>query len=98
MKPLYFWILISIYSLATPLTLIATLFTEYGAGSSREQWVYASISGGLFLYVGIFLWRRTFMTPFEWKKMEVLYTILIFVGSIILQGILRIWIQPKIKQ
>lgn len=69
-KLLIFWVLTTIYSIATPITYISFNYPEQKNIGKRAQGILTSISMGFFLYLGILLWRATFLLPFDWRKYE----------------------------
>ena len=78
------WIFASIYSIATPLMVIIDF-------SSKSLIAYMfSISAGVFLFIGLLLWRKTFLTPFEWKKKEIGWVSAWFVIGLSIQALTHI--------
>jgi high-affinity Fe2+/Pb2+ permease len=44
--------------------------------------IFLSISAGVFVFIGLLLWRKTFLTPFDWTKKElVIVCVIFFLGS-----------------
>jgi hypothetical protein len=68
------------------MTIAATRVTE------DEKWcgVCLSISAGVFLFVGSLLWRRSFLTPFDWKRKEIAVFSGLFVLGILIAACTRI--------
>jgi hypothetical protein len=74
----FFWILIVIYAIATPLTITviaATKLKEKGMLSG----ICLAISAGVFIFIGLVLWRKTFLTPFDWKRGELALVCILFI-------------------
>lgn len=91
MQPLLFWALLILYSITTPMTMLILILNSSFTFTQQEKWVFSSISCGLFLYIGLFFWRKTFMTPFEWKKNEIIISISVFIAGIIIIAVLTMW-------
>jgi zinc transporter ZupT len=83
---LVFWVLMGVYSIATPLTVVGVGWADFQP-SDLFIGSCLSISAGLFLFIGILLWRRTFLTPFDWKKVELVVLSSIFLVSIVIQAL-----------
>ena len=49
--------------------------------------VASSLSAGLFLFIGILLWRKTFLTPFDWQKKELVIVSIVFICSLAVQSL-----------
>jgi zinc transporter ZupT len=73
-----FWSLIGLYSIVTPITIFAIQAANL---RDNRTWsgVCLSISAGVFIFIGLLLWRRTFLTPFDWKKPELVVMSVLFV-------------------
>jgi hypothetical protein len=78
-----------LYAAATPaaiLTITAVKLNE----DNRWCGVCMSISAGAFLFIGSLLWRRVFLTPFDWKRTEVALCASLFVLGIGIAACTRI--------
>jgi hypothetical protein len=75
---LLFWSLIGIYSIVTPVTIFAIHSTDLRDNTTWSG-VCLSISAGVFIFIGLLLWRKTFLTPFDWKKSELVLMCALFV-------------------
>lgn len=82
----WFWVSILVYSAITPLTIIIITLAGFHK-SSLFVGICMSISAGVFLFIGLLLWKRTFMTPFDWKKKEIVIVCLIFIMSIAIEAL-----------
>ncbi|OHS98252.1 ZIP Zinc transporter family protein [Tritrichomonas foetus] len=85
-KPFTFWTLAVIYSLATPATIIGLSFSSIHA-NNKIIGILISISSGVFLFIGLLLWRKTFLTPFDWQKSEIVVVSLTFFFSVVIQAL-----------
>jgi zinc transporter ZupT len=81
--------LLLLYAAATPAAILAI-----GASSITDDrtWcaVCLSVSAGVFLFMGFLMWRRSFLTPFDWKKWEIALFCALFVAGIALAAGARI--------
>ena len=82
-KPIAYWISVFTYSVATPITALA--FPS--KGDKTTTGVFSSISLGFFLYLGILLWRATFLLPFDWRKSELAYVCSSFAVAIVIEAL-----------
>jgi zinc transporter ZupT len=84
--PWVFWSFIVVYASTTSVTILL-LGTANWHDNVLLAGIFISISAGVFLFIGTLLWRRTFMTPFDWRKSELVVISLVFVGSVALQAL-----------
>jgi zinc transporter 1/2/3 len=82
-KPLVYWICVIVYSLTTPITALCFPSKD----NNITKGVFSSISLGFFLYLGILLWRATFLLPFDWRKSELVYVCASFAIAIIIEAL-----------
>jgi len=77
------------YSLLTPITiLVLGVGFDINSDDNKElSYVSQSISVGAFFFIGYILWRKTFLTPFDWKRNEVLIISSLFIISILIQAL-----------
>lgn len=83
---LVIWIFATIYSVATPIMIII----NFSSKSLDLIAIMFSISAGVFLFIGLLLWRKTFLTPFEWKKKELFWVSLWFFVGLLVQALTHI--------
>lgn len=83
-KPIWFWVAIIIYSLITPLT--GMFVPDFGPVVSGG---FAAGSFGFFLYIGMLLWRATFLLPFDWKRSELVVVCSSFVVAVLIEAITK---------
>ena len=81
-----FWILIILYSLITP-AFISLFYFLHIRNNVLFSAIAASLSSGLFLFLGVLLWRKTFLTPFDWQKTELIIVSTVFIASIAIQAV-----------
>jgi len=93
-RPFVFWTLMIGYALVTPLAIILFSYINIDSNPLAGA-IFSSISTGLFFFIGILLWRKTFLTPFDWQKMELFIVSVVFVGSIALQALTSIDFDTK---
>lgn len=79
------WILTIIYSIPTPL-----IYHFVNLQKQKLLSIFLSISTGVFLFIGLLFWRKTFLTPFEWKKKELFLVSLWFFIGILIQALTHI--------
>ena len=89
MKGFVFWILLVIYACATPASIIAVAVSNLDDNPTVTG-SFISISAGVFLFIGLMLWRKTFLTPFDWKKREIAIVCVVFIVSIVIQALTTI--------
>lgn len=80
-----FWICIVLYSLITPASIIVFYISKIHNNPILNA-ISSSLSAGLFLFIGILLWRKTFLTPFDWQKRELAIVSVVFVCSLGIQS------------
>jgi zinc transporter ZupT len=85
----WFWLLITLYSVATPITIIVA-DSQQIAGNLILTGVFMAISAGVFIFIGVMLWRRTFHTPYDWRKEELVIVCLALVAGMAIQALTRI--------
>ena len=81
-----FWILIVLYSLITP-AFIALFYFLHIHNNILISAIASALSSGLFLFIGILLWRKTFLTPFDWQRTELIIVSTVFIVSIAIQAV-----------
>ena len=89
MRGIGFWILMVLYACATPAAILAASMSGL-EDESRVAGALISISAGVFLFIGMMLWRKTFLTQFEWRKREVIIVCVVFCVSILIQALTTI--------
>lgn len=82
----WFWIVVVAYSLATPVTMVIAMEVAR-IPDSMAMGTCLSVSTGLFLFIGIALWKKTFLTPFDWRWGELVVVVLVFTVSIGVQSV-----------
>jgi hypothetical protein len=84
-----FWLLIALYSLATPITIFIADVKDI-SGDLLLTGIFMAISAGVFIFIGVLLWRRTFRTPYDWRKGELVIVCLALVAGAGIQALTRI--------
>ena len=85
-RPLPYWICVIVYSITTPVTGLC--FPSKSDIIMRGY--FAAISLGFFLYLGILLWRATFLLPFDWRRKELFYVCASFSFAIIIEALSKL--------
>lgn len=93
-KLLIFWCTIVLYSIASPITFIILSQLKFDKIDDCTYFL-TSMSVGLFLYIGILLWRATFLLPFDWRRSELLIVCASFAAAILIQALAIIGSQNK---
>jgi zinc transporter ZupT len=76
-----FWIAMVVYVAGTPVTILALAATNLKDNKMLDA-VSMSLSAGVFFFIGVLLWRKTFLTPFDWRKSELVILSTIFIISL----------------
>jgi zinc transporter ZupT len=79
-------VLIGLYALGTPVTVLA-LGSKPLKDELALDGALMSVSAGVFLYIGVLVWRRTFLTPFDWECKEVVILCVVFLCSLVVQAL-----------
>jgi zinc transporter ZupT len=88
-RDVLFWGLTAVYSIVTPLTIIILSFTNLKE-HRLSSGICLSISAGVFIFIGLVLWRKTFLTPFDWKRRELALVCLLFIIGATIPALTRI--------
>jgi zinc transporter ZupT len=88
-RRLFFWALIVLYSIVTPLTIIVTSLTKLKERSVTSG-ICLSISAGVFIFIGLVLWRKTFLTPFDWKRRELALVCVFYIAGVTIPAVTRV--------
>jgi zinc transporter ZupT len=81
--------LLLLYAAATPAAVLAMGASAIGDNSTACA-VCLSVSAGVFLFMGVLMWRRSFLTPFDWKKWEAALLVVLFLAGIAVPACTRI--------
>jgi zinc transporter ZupT len=87
-QQILFWVLTAVYSVVTPVTIVVTALTNLKERRFSSG-VCLSISAGVFVFIGLVLWRKTFLTPFDWKRGELALVCILFIIGVTIPALTR---------
>jgi zinc transporter ZupT len=85
----FFWALIGTYSIITPLTIIVISVANLKQRPLTSG-IRLAISAGVFIFIGLVLWRKTFLTPFDWKRGELALVCVFFIAGVTIPAATRV--------
>jgi hypothetical protein len=88
-NPIVFWLMVTFYAISTPLTILIVGWCKLKDRVVLTG-VFMSISAGVFIFIGLLLWRKTFLTPFDWKKSEIVLVCVVFILGTGIQALTRL--------
>ena len=77
-----FWLIMGFYSLITPVAILLGCIYVCTKNRAIVSCLFG-LSGGLFLFIGFLFWKKTFLSPFDWKRSEMIAVICFFAFGIV---------------